>query len=69
MQLKKALYGLKQAPRAWYARMDAYLLSIGIVKSSVDMNLYIKVVNDEPVIILLYVDDLFITDVEKCIQE
>jgi len=62
-RLKKALYGLKQAPRAWYARMDAYLLRIGFEKSSSNPNLYIKVVNNEPIIILLYVDDLFITGV------
>eukprot|EP00253_Pinus_taeda_P032200 PITA_32200 len=61
--LKKALYGLKQAPRAWYATMDAYLLRIGFVKSSADPNLYIKVMNNEPIIILLYMDDLFITEV------
>jgi len=68
-QLKKVLYGLKQAPRAWCARMDAYLLRIGFVKSSADPNLYIIVVNNEPVIVLLYVDDLFITGVERRIQE
>ena len=67
--LKKYLYGLKQAPRAWYARMDAYLLRLGFVKSFVDPNLFIKVVKNEPVIILLYVDDLLITSVECCIQE
>lgn len=68
-KLKKTLYGLKQAPRAWYARMDAYLLRIGFMMSSADLNLYIKVMNNEPVIILLYVDDLFITGVERRIQE
>ena len=68
-KLKKALYGLKQALRAWYARVDAYLLKIGFVKSIVDPNLYIKVVNNELVIILLYVDDLLITDVERRMQE
>eukprot|EP00253_Pinus_taeda_P027677 PITA_27677 len=55
-RLKKALYGLKQAPREWYARMDSYLLRIGFVKSSIDPNLHIKVMNNEIVIILLYVD-------------
>ncbi len=63
-RLKKALYGLKQAPRAWYARMDAYLLRLGFTKSPVDPNLHIRVVRDEPVIILLYVDDLLVTGVE-----
>lgn len=51
--LKKSLYVLKQAPRAWYARMDAYLLGIGFIKIYVDPNLYIKVVKNEPFIILL----------------
>jgi hypothetical protein len=68
-RLKKALYGLKQAPRAWYARMDAYLQRLGFTKSFVDPNLYIKVVKDEPVIILLYVDDLLLTGVEGRIEE
>jgi hypothetical protein len=65
--LKKALYGLKQAPRAWYARMDSYLTRLGFSKSHADPNLYYKVVNNAPVILLLYVDDLFITGEESLI--
>jgi len=49
--------------------MDAYLLRIGFMKSFVDPNLYIKVVNNKLVIILLYVGVLFITSVERRIQE
>jgi len=60
---------LKQAPRAWYARMDAYLLRIGFFKSSTDPNLYIKVVNNEPMTIYIYIYDLFIIGVERRIQE
>jgi hypothetical protein len=66
-RLKKALYGLKQAPRAWYARIDSYLTRLGFSKSHVDPNLYYKVVNDAPVILLLYVDDLFLTGAEPLI--
>jgi len=62
--LKKELYGLKQALRAWYARMDSYPQRIGFTKSYVDMNLYIKVVYGEHVIILLYVDDLLLKSIE-----
>ena len=58
-KLKKALYGLKQAPQAWYERIDSFLSSMGFTKSKADPNLYLKVVEDEPVIFLLYVDDLF----------
>ena len=68
-KLKKALYGLKQAPRAWYGRIDSFLTSMGFTKSKADPNLYLKVVEDEPVILLLYVDDLFLTGNEKQIME
>ena len=67
--LKKALYGLKQALRAWYGRIDNFLTSLGFTKSKVDSNLYFKVMNDEPVILLLYVDDLFLTGEEKLITD
>jgi hypothetical protein len=66
-KLKKALYRLKQAPRAWYGRIDSFLTSLGFTKSKVDSNLYFKVMNDEPVILLLYVDNLFLTGEEKLI--
>jgi hypothetical protein len=68
-RLKKALYGLKQAPRAWYGRIDSFLTSLGFTKSKVDSNLYFKVMNDEPVILLLYVDDLFLTGEENLITD
>jgi hypothetical protein len=67
--LKKALYGLKQAPRAWYGRIDNFLTSLGFTKSKAYSNLYFKVMNDEPIILLLYVDDLFLTGKEKLITE
>jgi hypothetical protein len=67
--LKEALYGLKQAPRAWYGRIDSFLTSLGFTKSKVDSNPYFKVMNDEPVMLLLYVDDVFLTDEEKLITD
>jgi hypothetical protein len=68
-RLKKALYGLKQAPRAWYGRIDSFLTSLGFTKSKADSNLYFKIMDNEPVILLLYVDDLFLTGEEKLIIE
>ena len=44
-------------------------MSMGFAKSKVDPNLYYKVVEDEPVILLLYVDDLFLIGNEKQIME
>ena len=42
-------------------------MSLGFTKSDVDPNLYYKVVNDEPLILVLYVDDLFLTGNKKLI--
>ena len=42
---------------------------MGFTKSKVDPNLYMKIMNDEPVILLLYVDDLFLTGNEKQITD
>eukprot|EP00253_Pinus_taeda_P001657 PITA_01657 len=60
-RLKKALYGLKQAPRVWYSRIDTYLQGMGFTKSEADPNLYFIVIGEEPLILVLYVDDLVIT--------
>jgi hypothetical protein len=68
-RLKKDLYGLKRAPRAWYGRIDSFLTSLGFTKSKSNSNLYFKIMDNEPVILLLYVDDLFLTGEEKLIAE
>jgi hypothetical protein len=65
--LKKAMYGLKQGPRAWYSRIDCYLQSIGFVKSDVDSNLYLLIKEGYILILVLYVDDLFLTGAETLI--
>ena len=64
-KLKKALYGLKQAPQAWYGRIDSFFMSLCLTKSKVDPNLYFKVMDDESVILFLYMDDLFQKGNEK----
>ena len=67
-RLKKALYGLKQAPRAWYERIDSYL-KLGFTRSNADPNLYFKVVKGKPLILVLYVDDLFLTSADPLIHQ
>ena len=59
-RLKKALYGLKQEPRTWYGKIDSFLSSLGFTKSKADSNLYYKVEDENLVMLLLYVDDLFV---------
>ena len=59
--MKKALYGLKSAPRTWYGRIRGFLCSLGFTKSKADSKLCYKVEDGNPVILLLYVDDMFVT--------
>ena len=64
-KLKKALYGLKLAPRSWYGRIDNFLTSMVFTKSKSYPNLYMNIMDDEPIILLLYVDYLFLNGNEK----
>jgi hypothetical protein len=66
-KLRKALYGLKQAHRVSYERIDGFLKSLGFQKSDVDANIYFKVRGNQPIILILYVDDLFLTKDEGII--
>jgi hypothetical protein len=69
-KLKKALYGLKQAPRAWYSRLDKYMQQVGFIKGSADNNLYIKLSQDNILLIEVYVDDIiFCIDDDRLSQE
>ena len=68
-RLKKALYGLKQAPRKWYDRIDSFLSSLGFTKSKADSNLYYKVEHVNLVMLLLYVDYLFVTGTDGLIAD
>ena len=65
---KKSLYELKQASRAWYSRIDNYLQSLRFTKSDVDSNMYYKFVEDHPLILVLYINDPFLTGVEQQID-
>ena len=67
--MKKALYRLKQAPRTWYGRMDSFLTSFGFTKSKAGSNIYYKVEEGNPVILLLYVDDMFVTGEDGLIAD
>lgn len=60
-RLKKALYFLKQAPRACYAHIESSLMKLGFTRRNVDPNLYFKIFQGMPIILFLYVDNLFLT--------
>ena len=44
-------------------------MSLGFTKSKEDSNLYYNVEGDRPILLLLYVDDLFLTGEEALISE
>ena len=66
-RVRKALYRLKQAPRAWYSKINTYLQDLSFEKSEADPNLYYLVDGEDPIILVLYVDDLFIRGAERLI--
>ena len=68
-RLKRALYGLKEAPRSWYERIDSYLMKLGFTRSNVDPNLHFKVHREKPLILVLYVDDLFLKGTDTLIHQ
>jgi hypothetical protein len=54
------LYGLRQTPRALYEEIDNYLKQQGLVKSSMDHNLYYMHEDGKVVILVIHVDDLLL---------
>ena len=53
----------------WYNRMDRLLMDLGFTESKADSNLYFKVEGRRPVMLLLYVDDLFLIGKEELIKD
>jgi hypothetical protein len=60
-QLKQSLYGLKQAPKAWHEKINKLFLNFGFKRCESEHNVYVLHVNNDNLIITLYVDDLVIT--------
>ena len=69
-KLKKTLYGLKQAPRAWYERLSKFLISSGFKMGKIDTILFIKLRENDILIVQIYVDDIIfgVTNVSLCIE-
>ena len=68
-KFKKELCILKQALRTCYNRRHSFLVSLGFTKSKAYSNLYFKVEDGIPMILLLYIDDLFLTGEEELITD
>ena len=60
-KLNKALYGLRQAPRAWNHKLNSIMRELQFVKCSKEPSVYRRLVQDDLLVVAVYVDDLFIT--------
>ncbi|KAE8665979.1 tir-nbs resistance protein [Hibiscus syriacus] len=63
-KLRKTLYGLKQTPRAWYGKIAEFLTKSGYSVTPADYSLFVKANEGKLAIVLVYVDDLIITEAE-----
>lgn len=61
-KLKKAIYGLKQALRAWFGQLRTTMLRMGFVGSLADSSLFILKKGNGQCFVLVYLDDLVVTD-------
>jgi hypothetical protein len=60
-KLRHSLYGFKQSPRSWYARIDTDIHRRGLKRTSANPNVYYHRHGKSIILLILYVDDLFIT--------
>jgi Reverse transcriptase (RNA-dependent DNA polymerase) len=61
-KLKKTLYKLKQTLRAWYGKIVVFLVHSGYTMAISNSSLFIKDIGDKLAIVLVYVDDLILTE-------
>jgi hypothetical protein len=52
------MYDLKQTPRAWFSRLDQYLQKQGYKRGTTDNKLYIKIEDQNMIVVVVYVDDI-----------
>jgi hypothetical protein len=62
MSLKKFLYGLKQVSRLWFAKFSTSIEVAGFALSKADYSLFTYQRGKFFVALLIYIDDIFITD-------
>ena len=60
--LQRALYDLKQAPRVWFAKFSSTISRLGYMTSHYDSALFLCRADKGIILLLLYVDDMIITD-------
>lgn len=59
VKIVKALYGLQESAKLWYETLGKTLLNMGFTRSNYDHACFYKMVGNDLVVILIYVDDMF----------
>jgi hypothetical protein len=60
VKIEKILYGLKKSPRMWYQKFDAYILSLGFVRSKFHHCVYSKEEGGNFIYVALYLYDMLL---------
>ena len=59
-RLNCSLYGLKQSPRCWNYVLNEQLMNMGLCCSENDPCIYVGAIDDQQVLLAIYVDDMII---------
>ena len=59
--LQRTLYCLKQAPRAWFTKFSSTISHLGYIASHYDSALFLRRIDKDTILLLLYMDDMIIT--------
>lgn len=60
-RLRKSIYGLKQAALQWNKQLHKSLLEMGFTRSLSDPGTYVKIIGQDIIILIVYVDDALFT--------
>jgi len=58
-KLEKVSCGLKKAPKDWYERLSCFLIENGFMKEKVDTTLFTKHVDNDILIVQIYIGIMF----------
>ena len=68
-RIKKAVYGLKTSPKEWQEHFAKTMTELGWKRSRIDANLFTKKIGNEVIMVLVYVDDLFILGPDELVRD